>query len=235
MIDDVLTSCLPVAAMAESTAGARQGTSAAPAAVAAAGEGERGDAPPVDSSGVHLPRAPPASGTFSSPAPTTATLADAGGDNSSMDWDPAPNPKQIQLTGPLSSRTSSFSSSASMSVGSGTVGLAAAGAGANGGGGIGGAPGRTGAGVLLPRRGSGSVHAERVGVMRMPDRAWTIVLDYLDLGEGMKCRQLGRVFRDTVEVSLSVLALSGVNSITWATPENLAFLTRFKNVRTLHW
>lgn len=51
----------------------------------------------------------------------------------------------------------------------------------------------------------------------------------------MKCRQLGRVFRDTVEASLSVLALSGVNTLTWATPENLAFLTRFKNVRTLHW
>lgn len=51
----------------------------------------------------------------------------------------------------------------------------------------------------------------------------------------MRCRQLGRVFRDTVEASLSVLALSGVNTITWATPDNLAFLTRFKNVRTLHW
>lgn len=51
----------------------------------------------------------------------------------------------------------------------------------------------------------------------------------------MRCRQLGRVFRDTVEASLSVLALSGVNTLTWATPENLTFLTRFKNVRTLHW
>lgn len=53
--------------------------------------------------------------------------------------------------------------------------------------------------------------------------------------QGMRCRQLRRVVRDTVEASLSVLALSGVNSITWATPENLTFLTRFKNVRTLHW
>ncbi|CAM9770550.1 unnamed protein product [Scytosiphon promiscuus] len=230
MIDDVLTSCLPVAAMAESTAAARKGTSAAQVAVAAAGEGERAEAPAVDTSGVHLPRAPPALGTFSPPPSTSATAAIALGDNSSMDWDPAPNPKQTHLAGPLSSsRTSSFSSAASLSIGGGTVG-SGAGAGANGGG------GRTGGGgVVLPRRGSGSVYAERVGIMRMPDRAWTIVLDYLDLGEGMRCRQLGRVFRDTVEASLSVLALSGVNSITWATPENLAFLTRFKNVRTLHW
>lgn len=51
MIDDVLTSCLPVAAMAESTAAARQGKSAAKAAVTAAGEGERGEAPPVDANG----------------------------------------------------------------------------------------------------------------------------------------------------------------------------------------
>ena len=53
MIDDVLTSCLPVAAMAESTAAstaARLGAeAAAAAAVAAAGGG--GDAGSVDGSG----------------------------------------------------------------------------------------------------------------------------------------------------------------------------------------
>ncbi|CAM9784615.1 unnamed protein product, partial [Ectocarpus sp. 13 AM-2016] len=92
-----------------------------------------------------------------------------------------------------------------------------------------------GGGGVLSRRASGSIFADRVGITRIPDRAWTIALDYLELGEGMRCRQLGRVFRDTVEASLSVLALSGVNTITWATPDNLAFLTRFKNVRTLHW
>lgn len=106
-----------------------------------------------------------------------------------MDWDPAPNPKHTHRAGPLSSsRTSSFSSAASLSVGSGAVGLTAAGAGANGrgpgtGGGVVDVPGRTGEGVLLPRRGSGAVYVERGGMMRMPDRAWTIVLDYLDLGE----------------------------------------------------
>eukprot|EP00904_Undaria_pinnatifida_P005486 jgi/Undpi1/2067/HiC_scaffold_12.g05453.m1 len=185
MIDDVLTSCLPVAAMAESawTAGMENGQHS-------------------DSAIVDLPVPP--------------NFSDMAVDNA--EWDTPPYPKQLQL----GSRTPS---GRGFGVGGGSGG------GGGGGGVVAGNSNRS----SLGRRGSGAGFvAEKIGITRIPDRAWTIALDYLELGEGMRCRQLGRVFRDTVEASLSVLALSGVNSITWATPENLAFLTRFKNVRTLH-
>lgn len=116
-------------------------------------------------------------------APTAALIsAEAGvgsGSNTNtndMDWDPAPNPKQVQLVGPMSSsQTSSFapapfSSSGAGSGGGGSSSGAAAGAGIRPGGG-------------LSRRGSGSVFVDKVGITRIPDRAWTIALDYLDLGE----------------------------------------------------
>eukprot|EP00752_Nemacystus_decipiens_P013887 g12327.t1 len=220
MIDDVLTSCLPVAAMAESTAASaatRLGAESAAAAAAAAAE----KAAPANASGTSTPRVHPA-GSISSTEGSSAGIDSSNTPathTNEMDWDPAPNPKQIQLVGPMSSsQTSSFAPAAAFSSGGG----GAAGTGMRPGGG-------------LSRRGSGSVFVDKVGISRIPDRAWTIALDYLDLAEIMRCRQLGRVFRDTVEASLSVLALSGVNTLTWATPENLTFLTRFKNVRTLHW
>ncbi|CAM9931859.1 unnamed protein product, partial [Discosporangium mesarthrocarpum] len=74
-----------------------------------------------------------------------------------------------------------------------------------------------------------------MSLQSLPDRAWTIMLDFLDLKEGMRCRCLGQIYGEIVVDCLSVLALSGVSSLTWATPKNLRFLTRFKNVRTLHW
>ncbi|CAM9289461.1 unnamed protein product, partial [Ectocarpus sp. 6 AP-2014] len=214
MIDDVLTSCLPVAAMAESTAAAaaaRLGAAAAGAAAEAQAE-----AAPVDASGVPLPRAPAVASSLAAAAAATIADADAAGSVSSMDWDPSPTSKQIAM--PPSS------SSIGGGAGRGGSGVSRSGGGQGGGG-----------GGVMSRRASGLIFADRVGITRIPDRAWTIALDYLELGEGMRCRQLGRAFRDTVEASLSVLALSGVNTITWATPDNLAFLTRFKNVRTLHW
>lgn len=36
---------------------------------------------------------------------------------------------------------------------------------------------------LLGRKASGSGFVEKMGITRIPDRAWTIALDYLDLGE----------------------------------------------------
>ncbi|CAM9583409.1 unnamed protein product, partial [Ectocarpus sp. 12 AP-2014] len=93
MIDDVLTSCLPVAAMAESTtaaAAARRGAAAAEAAAEAQAE-----AAPVDASGVPLTRTAAVASTLAAAAATTAD-ADAGS-VSSMDWDPSPTSKQIAM------------------------------------------------------------------------------------------------------------------------------------------
>lgn len=38
-------------------------------------------------------------------------------------------------------------------------------------------------GSLFARKASGSGFVEKIGITRIPDRAWTIALDYLDLGE----------------------------------------------------
>ena len=38
-------------------------------------------------------------------------------------------------------------------------------------------------GSQLTRRMSGSGLTEKIGITRIPDRAWTIALDYLELGE----------------------------------------------------
>lgn len=87
-----------------------------------------------------------------------------------MDWDPPPSAKQIQLVGPMSSsQTSAFAPSPRV--------------GGGGGGESGGTRAGVGSGGLLTRRGSGSLFLDRIGITRIPDRAWTITLDYLDLGE----------------------------------------------------
>lgn len=101
-------------------------------------------------------------------ATAAAAAADAS-NSSSMDWDPPPSAKQIQLVGPMSSsQTSTFVPSSS----GGGVGV-----------GVGGFRAGVVSGGVLARRGSGGPFVDRIGITRMPDRAWTITLDYLDLGE----------------------------------------------------
>lgn len=77
------------------------------------------------------------------------------------DWESvAPNPKQIQLVsspGPFFGRRGSGGSSSNAS---GNLSRGA-----------------------VSRRASGAGMVDRIGISRMPDRAWTIALDYLELGE----------------------------------------------------
>lgn len=118
---------------------------------------------PSGTPGVPLPRTP---AVASSLAAAAATAADAdAGSVSSMDWDPSPTSKQIAM--PPSS------SSIGGGAGRGGSGVSRSGGGQRGGGG----------GGVLSRRASGSIFADRVGITRIPDRAWTIALDYLELGE----------------------------------------------------
>ena len=123
-------------------------------------------------SGIPVPSAPPVTSTTSERGSVSVDSSNTLTHTNDMDWDPAPNPKQTQTVGPMSSsQTSSFAPAAPFSSG----------------GGGGGGGGATGAGVRpgggLSRRGSGSVFLDKVGITRVPDRAWTIALDYLDLAE----------------------------------------------------
>ena len=97
--------------------------------------------------------------------PVPPNFSDMAVDNA--EWDTPPYPKQLQL----GSRTPS---GRGFGVGGGSGG------GGGGGGVVAGNSNRS----SLGRRGSGAGFvAEKIGITRIPDRAWTIALDYLELGE----------------------------------------------------
>jgi hypothetical protein len=63
------------------------------------------------------------------------------------------------------------------------------------------------------------------------------VLDFLELPQVLRIRAVSRTISRRVQDCLTVLSLNGLEDMRrdWVNPASLSCLTRFKNVKTLHW